>query len=219
MKILIAEDNPTSLMLLKAYLDQWGHEAVSCQNGEEAWEILQQEDAPKLVILDWLMPKLNGREVCRRIRANDDLHLAYVIFVTAKDSQEDMLEVLNGGGDDYIAKPFEADELRVKIQVGTRVVTLWERLLQAERDRVLVETAGAAAHELNQPLTILMGNLQLVLANNQLDEDQRQIFQDIYQAGERITEVVKKMTTTRQYTISSYTAGVNIVKFDKTEQR
>jgi DNA-binding response OmpR family regulator len=106
MRILVAEDNPTTRMLMQGYLTQWGHEVVSCDNGSEAWEVLQQQDAPQLAILDWLMPEMDGIEVCRRVRTTIRSMMPYIIFVTSRDHEDDIVVGLQAGADDYVTKPF-----------------------------------------------------------------------------------------------------------------
>ena len=107
MKILIAEDIPATRLLLDRYLTQWGHEVISCSDGAEAWNILQQNDAPQLAILDWLMPKMDGLEVCRHVRNSIRSMMPYIIFVTAKDTENDIVLGLQQSADDYITKPFK----------------------------------------------------------------------------------------------------------------
>jgi CheY-like chemotaxis protein len=124
MRILIAEDDPVSRRLLEATLVKWKYEAVVTVDGIEAWEVLQQEDAPELAILDWAMPGLDGVELCQRVRQAYDSRLTYIILLTARGGTENMVEGLGAGADDYVAKPFDTDELHARIQVGERILGL-----------------------------------------------------------------------------------------------
>jgi two-component system cell cycle response regulator len=138
MKILIAEDDAVSRRLLEATLAKWGNEVVSCANGEEAWRFLQKPDSPKLLILDWMMPRLDGVELCRRVRKQNLEEYVYIILLTAKGEKEDLLEGLEAGADDYITKPFILQELKVRIRAGRRILELQEALIAARermRDR------------------------------------------------------------------------------------
>jgi PAS domain S-box-containing protein len=122
MKILIAEDNAFSRTLLKKTLTKAGYDVIVAENGDVAWEVLQQVDPPKLALIDWMMPGLSGIEVCRKIREIDAPLPIYVILLTAKSDKEDVLEGFAAGADDFIKKPFDSGELLARIQVGRRLV-------------------------------------------------------------------------------------------------
>ena len=141
MKTLIAEDDSVSRRLLQAALQKWGYEVTVTTQGREAWDALQQPGAPSLLILDWLMPELDGVEICRRIRASEALKSSYVILLTSRGSKEDIVEGLEAGADDYVTKPFDHGELRARVQVGARVIGLQNAL--AERVRELEEAIAS----------------------------------------------------------------------------
>ncbi len=124
MRILIAEDDLISFEVLQAHLCKWGHEIVSATDGREAWLALGAEGAPRLAIVDWMMPGLDGLEICRRIRQDQRTRSMYVILLTARGQREDVVEGLDAGADDYVVKPFNPSELRARVQVGVRVVEL-----------------------------------------------------------------------------------------------
>jgi len=128
MKILIAEDESITRRMLKGMLVKWGYDVVTACDGKEAWEILQTDDAPQLVILDWMMPGMDGVEICRKVREFTTPSLTYIILLTAKDTKEDIVLGLGAGADDYISKPFEREELQARVQVGARVVGLQSAL-------------------------------------------------------------------------------------------
>jgi DNA-binding response OmpR family regulator len=128
MKILIAEDDPVSRMLLKTHLEIWGHEPVTTVDGTEAWAVLQAAEAPTLAVLDWMMPGLDGLEVCRRARDRPAAPPLYIILLTARANRPDTIEGLSAGADDYVTKPFDAAELRARVGVGVRVVELQTEL-------------------------------------------------------------------------------------------
>ncbi|MBI5638939.1 MAG: response regulator [Nitrospirae bacterium] len=127
MKILIAEDDYISQQLLQRTLDKWGHEIIPARNGQEAWDILRKENI-KLVIADWMMPVMDGLELCRKIRSMKEAGYVYVIFLTGKDRTEDAINGLDAGADDYITKPFEWDELRARIRSGERIINLIDKV-------------------------------------------------------------------------------------------
>ncbi len=214
MRILIAEDDPVNRRLVEANLTKWGHEVVACVDGVEAWEIFQHPGAPKLVILDWMMPRMDGVDLCRKIRELPHGKLDYIILLTAKGDKEDVIEGLEAGANDYITKPFDSEELRARIRVGIRVVELQDRLIEAERNRVLTQAAGAAAHEINQPLTVLVGTTELLLVQLPQDLPLRPFIEALHEAAKKISEIVKKMGKIRQYVTKPYIDGIDIVDFD-----
>jgi len=130
MRILIAEDDPTSRLLLDRWLTKWGHEVVVTENGQEAHQVLAAEDAPNLAILDWDMPIEDGVEVCRWARTMPHLRRLYVIILTAKDGEDDIVQGLSSGANDYVTKPPNPRELQARGDVGIRVVELQNELAQ-----------------------------------------------------------------------------------------
>jgi CheY-like chemotaxis protein len=151
MKVLIAEDDPPALELLEKVLGRWGYEVVTATNGEEAWAALRRDDAPALAILDWMMPDVDGLEVCRRLRADPRLRAVYVIILTARSDRDDLVLGLEAGADDYVSKPFDAAALRARLLVGSRVVKLQREL----QERVLdLEQALSRVDQLHGLLPI-----------------------------------------------------------------
>jgi len=134
MKVLVADDSPISRHLLENFLRQWGYEVISVADGEQAWEVLQQEDAPRLVILDWVMPGLSGPEICRRVRQQSGRQYTYILLVTSKGEKSDVIEGLEAGADDYLTKPVHQNELRVRLGAGRRILELQDALLQAQAE-------------------------------------------------------------------------------------
>lgn len=131
MKILIADDSIVSRHLLEATLRKWGYEVTVACDGAEALQILEREDAPALIILDWMMPGMTGLEVCQRIRQRGSEPYIYILLLTSKSQKEDLIEGMDAGADDYITKPFDQNELQVRLRAGTRLVDLQAQLLSA----------------------------------------------------------------------------------------
>ncbi len=131
MRVLAAEDNPVFQSMLKTMLTKWGYEAVMARDGNEALGILQGENPPRLAVLDWMMPGMVGVEVCRKIRGASREPYIYLLLLTARTESQDLIEGMDAGADDYLTKPFNAHELRVRIRAGRRILDLQEQLLQA----------------------------------------------------------------------------------------
>jgi len=133
-RILVAEDHHVSRHLLERNLVNWGFDVVTVEDGEAAARILEQDDAPPIALLDWMMPKLDGAQVCARVRQQVDKPYIYLILLTAKSQKEDVATGLVAGADDYVIKPFDADELRARLNVGERVVNLERTLARKVKD-------------------------------------------------------------------------------------
>jgi DNA-binding response OmpR family regulator len=128
MKALIADDDRVAAEIMSRTLQRWDFEVTVAYDGADAWNRLKAATAPTLAVLDWMMPHLDGTEVCRRVRQEIPQANMYLILLTALESRGDVVAGLNAGADDYIVKPFDHDELRARIQVGVRVLTLQEQL-------------------------------------------------------------------------------------------
>jgi two-component system, cell cycle response regulator len=131
MRILVADDEPISRHLMTSLLTRWGHQVVVARDGNEAWDILCSLDSPTLAIIDWMMPGLDGIELCRRVRARVDHPYTYILLVTARQEKQDIVDGLDAGADDYLGKPVDERELKARLRVGNRILDLQERLLKA----------------------------------------------------------------------------------------
>jgi len=128
MDILIAEDEKLPRRLLETMLTKRGYRVVVTTDGNEAWEAIQQKEAPQLIILDWMMPGVDGVELCRRIRQKSDELYHYTILLTSKNRKKDVAAGLEAGADDYVVKPFDSDELLARVSVGERMLNLQNEL-------------------------------------------------------------------------------------------
>jgi diguanylate cyclase (GGDEF)-like protein len=139
MRILIADDSLVSRHLLEATLRKWNYEVIVACDGAEAWRILRGDDPPRLAILDWVMPGLSGPEVCKRVRENArggeaTTNYTYILLLTSKSQREDLIEGMEAGADDYITKPFDQHELKVRLRAGSRVIDLQRELVAAREE-------------------------------------------------------------------------------------
>ncbi|WP_457576678.1 response regulator [Desulfomarina sp.] len=149
MKILIAEDEFTTRMLVQVSLENWGYRVESVVDGNQAWEILQRREAPHIAILDWEMPELDGVEVCRMVKEMERENPPYIILLTARDSKKDIVDGFDAGADDYMTKPFDDNELRARVRVA-------ERLVRTQTS--LTETVAELKEVLNQ-LEMIQGGM------------------------------------------------------------
>ncbi|MDH5428546.1 MAG: diguanylate cyclase [Nitrospirota bacterium] len=131
MRILVADDDPLTLHMVVYRLRQWGHDVMSCTDGDSAWKILEGGLVPNVAILDWMMPGLNGPELCQKIRSKKDCPYVYIVLLTGKNNPEDLIVGLDAGADDYLTKPFHLGELEARLRAGKRIVDLQNELISA----------------------------------------------------------------------------------------
>jgi len=217
-KILIADDELATQRVLQSLLVKHGYEVVLARNGRETLEALERKDAPNLLILDWLMPDIDGIDICRRVRQRGSEHYVYIIMLTAKTETEDFVEGLDAGMDDYLSKPFHPDELRARVRAGERVLALQEKLVvQATRDHL----TGV----LNRGTVIEMGQRELAHAERKgepaalivADVDNFKRVNDTYGhlAGDAVLcETAKRLTSRlRSYDVLGRYGGEEFVIF------
>ncbi len=194
MKVLIAEDEAMSRRLLQTYLERWGHEVVAAQNGAEAWNLFVEGEF-SIVISDWIMPEMDGVEVIRRIRACQRPAYVYAILVTSKSQKEDLVEGMEAGADDFVTKPFDRDELRVRLRAGQRVIEL-ETALRASLEELAQARQREAETGAKIQQTLLLGQpprdlpgarvTALTIPSQQIDGD----FYDFFRHSDHCLDVV-----------------------------
>ena len=150
MRALIAEDNASFRQVLERMLVKWKYEVELASDGNHAWEILNGDDPPRLALLDWMMPGMDGVEICRRIRAQPKEPYIYILLLTAKDSEEELVEGMEAGADDYLIKPVKSQELRVRLRAGRRILDLQEELIRAREALRLQATRDALTEMWNR---------------------------------------------------------------------
>lgn len=134
MRVIVAEDDRATARILSGLISSWGYEPVLADSGIKALELLADDSPPQLALLDWMLPGLDGPEVCKRLRAMSLATPVYVILLTAKTGRSDVAAGLDAGADDYVTKPFDAIELRARLSAGARIIDLQQRLANQVRD-------------------------------------------------------------------------------------
>ncbi len=164
MRVLIAEDDLVFRRVLEATLLKWGYEVISACDGNEAWRLIQSNNAPRLAILDWMMPGLDGIEICRKARRQTDRPYIYILLLSAKGDRGDMITGLDAGADDYITKPFDPLEMRGRLRAGQRIVELQEQLLATREELQYIASHDSLTRLWNRPAIISTLRKQLAQA-------------------------------------------------------
>jgi diguanylate cyclase (GGDEF)-like protein len=171
MRVLAAEDNPVFQSMLRTLLTRWGYTVIMARDGVEAWDVLEADDAPRLAVLDWMMPGIDGVEICRRLRSLNREPYIYIVLLTARTQSEDLIQGMDAGADDYLTKPFNAQELRVRMRAGRRILELQDALRQQaiydgltgllNRNSILakLDEEVARAARADAPVAVLMADL------------------------------------------------------------
>lgn len=202
MRILIAEDDPANRRLLQVTLTRWGYDVVIACDGVEAWEVLRHPDAPTLAVLDWIMPGMDGVDVCRRVRARTNGPYIFLLLLTSRDQKGDMIAGMEAGADDYLIKPFDPQELQVRLRAGQRIIDLQAQLLASLNEVQRAEEALSEAQEREGDIgariqqTLLLGqpprNLPglriapLTIPSRRIDGD----FYDFFAHGDHCLDIV-----------------------------
>jgi signal transduction histidine kinase len=161
-KVLIADDHLVTRKLLQSVLEKNGYEVIAVGNGQQAWQVLNQESDVRLAILDWMMPEMDGVEICRKLQDEHKSSLYYVILLTAMGGTENITAALQAGANDYVTKPFEKDELLARLKVGERIIDLQKELTQAQKLESIGQLAAGIAHEINTPIQYVGDNIRFM---------------------------------------------------------
>ena len=223
MKALVADDDATTCALLCAVLDELGHDPEAVADGAAAWQ-RYQEAKPPLVVLDIIMPQLDGIEVCRRIRQADDKHETFILVLTGRDQPGDLAAVLDAGADDYVAKPATAEHIRARLVIAERRSKQDIARRKAEAELAIArwragigETAIALQHEINNPLAALLGHAELLLMefNDRGEKNEQALI--ILEQAKRIGDVVKRIARLRNPQSVEYVEGSRMLDLSKPE--
>jgi CheY-like chemotaxis protein len=205
MDILVADDDRSGRFLLNSALRELGHSVTETENGCDAWEAWKRQ-RHQLIISDWMMPGMDGLELCRRIRAEETPQLSYVILITAREGKANYLDAMNSGVDDFISKPFERDRFMARVRVAMRILGLNQSLHLANTDlerRAEERTAelqkalhakseflSRASHELRTPMNHILGFAQLLATKKGQTEKEEASVRRILESGRRLLTLI-----------------------------
>ncbi len=200
-RILVVDDQPINVQLLKRKLEREGMQVIAAYSGQEALDLVAREK-PELILLDVMMPEMDGIEVCQRLQANDDTRSIPVIFVTARSSKEGKLEGLGVGAVNYITKPIDLDETLARVQTQLRfaainreIIDLQRRLVESRRAATIGAVTQGIAHNLNNLLGVVIGYLDLIKASADKPDLVRRNAQNVEDAVQRIVVIIRQLSS------------------------
>jgi DNA-binding response OmpR family regulator len=221
MKTLVAEDDPSIRLLHVTALKQRGHQVLEADDGDVAWKMFEKEH-PSLLVLDWQMPRLDGLSLTRRIREAETERATFILVVTARDQEDDLLSSLDAGADDYLSKPFTPDALQARLNIAERRIAVDREhrkteaaLREARYVAGIGETAVALQHEINNPLAAVMGNVQLLERGMVSPNELPSVMQDIVSQSKRISEVLGRLRELTQARSIDYAEGIRMLDLSK----
>lgn len=209
MQVLIVDDDPTSRMILQMIVAKWGFEPLLAENGQQAWEILQEDSLPKLLLVDWMMPVIDGPTLCRMISEKMDRGRYYILMLTGRGGKKDLVAGLEAGADDFIGKPWDNEELHVRLKVGKRILDLQVESIRREKLQGILEIAGAICHEMNQPLQLISGYSEMLLQENGPESAGHEPLQQIIEGVEKMREITGKLMRITDYQTRDYLSGTD----------
>ena len=216
-KILVVDDDVYIRSFLTKRLTKAGYEVHVAEDGKTGLDIAQKE-VPSVIISDWNMPVMDGKELCKRVKGDIVLRYSYFVLLTARDSSEDKIEGMEIGADDFMTKPFNDKELLARVKVGMRITSLQHELLKYQHDKAVTELAVTIGHEINNPLGIMMLTLQVMkkkIGTPRVEE----LIADIETCltnGSRVADIVKKLCSLEDPQFKPYLKNSNVNMLDLT---
>lgn len=217
MKILLAEDEPVTRRLIEQIASDSGHEVTAVGDGEAALATFMAE-RPPIVMLDWRMPKVDGLEVCRQVRATPDGRWAFILMLTGRDAPEDVVRAIDAGVDDYLIKPIPPGHLHARLLIAERRIAAdaarraAERELEDARWRAgVAETLAPMQHELNNPLAALLATLELATDERATPQEQLEALPQALRQTRRMVDIMRRISQLRQHRSIDYVAGVKML--------
>ena len=211
--ILIVEDSPIQALKTKYILERHEFQVRIAQSGQEALDMLD-EQPPDVILLDIMMPGMDGYELLKRLRENEEYSIIQIIMLTVKESIESVTKALDSGADDYIHKECDPKELVARIRASLRVKRLYEKLIKAERLAAIGQLAVTINHTINNILTGIIGTCQLMDMASDVPEEIKKKFQLIRQQGMRISNTVRKISELEDTPVKQYLGDIQMLDID-----
>jgi DNA-binding response OmpR family regulator len=216
-KILVVDDDPYIRSFLRKRLEANNYQVFLAEDGQAGLDIARLE-SPGIIISDWNMPKMDGKEFCKIVKTDSELKYLYFILLTARDSSEDKIEGMETGADDFMTKPFNDKELIARVRVGLRMTQLQQELQKYQHEKAITELAVTIGHEINNPLGIVMLTLQ-VMKKKISSEKYDELAQDIESClnnGARVAGIVKKLCSLEELQFKPYLKNSKVNMLDLT---
>lgn len=213
-KILVVEDDPNSLKMLQKILSEKSFEVIPIERSLTALEALDLHKDIDVVLSDWVMPDIDGVELCSRVKQRSEFQAIYFILLSSRELTEDKVQALNAGVDDYLTKPYHQDELVARIRAGLRIRTLQKELLAIEKNLVIIQLAATAAHEINNPLTGIIGYLDLLRESIKSGDSKDQLqdyLEKMSKQAFRIKDIVTKLSSIKEVHTKPYLGRMQII--------
>ncbi len=216
-RILAVDDSPTINRVVRGIFEPEGIEVVTAATGEAALDLLEADPTIELVLLDVLLEGMSGIEVCRRIKSNPRFKELPVLMITGRNSPEQRVEGFEVGAEDYLTKPFYPPELRARVRVHLRIRQLQREVAEDARMATLLATISSVNHEINNPLTAVMGNAELLARalERRGDQDNARRAERIVESVERISSVIHKLRGARAVAEKNYLGPRTMLDLDK----
>ena len=216
-RILLVDDEENVVRALTYVLEREGFEVRAARDGDAALEAARAF-APDVILLEVEMSTRGGLETLAQIREQEALKSTPVLLMCSQTRPRDVVAGLERGADDFLTKPFDPREVLARIRAQLRIRSLQMQVLHAERWRVLVETAGGVAHEMSQPLTAVMGNLELLLMRLPSEDPVRATIQRVFENGERAVELLRKLQRIETYELKDYPGTAGILDIERSSK-
>jgi DNA-binding response OmpR family regulator len=216
-RILVVDDDSFIRSFLKKRLTANNYEVILAENGEEGLA-QAKEQHPHLIISDWMMPKMDGVEFCKRVKNDDELKYTYFILLTARDTAEDKIAGMEHGADDFMTKPFNDKELLARINVGLRITALQQELSRFQHTKAITELAVTIGHEINNPLGIMMLTLQVMKKKigTPRESELAADIDSIMLNGNRVADIVKRLCSLDELQFKPYLKNSDLQMLDLT---
>jgi DNA-binding response OmpR family regulator len=216
-RILVVDDDSFIRSFLKKRLAANDYEVILAEHGEEGLA-LAKEKHPHLIISDWMMPKMDGVEFCKRVKGDDELKYTYFILLTARDTAEDKIAGMEHGADDFMTKPFNDKELLARIKVGLRITALQQELSRFQHEKAITELAVTIGHEINNPLGIMMLTLQVMKKKIGTPREAELVsdIESIMHNGNRVADIVKRLCSLEELQFKPYLKNSDLQMLDLT---